>query len=75
MQINQLVDLLVHVELEQLPNCSRFQLKQAKEVACLMEFTILQLLYDSSFFRANSLVVFVTFIYELLLEMMNKQFS
>ena len=30
MQINQLVDLLVHVELEQIPNCSRFQSNPVK---------------------------------------------
>ena len=31
MQINQLVDSLVHVELEQMPNCSRFQPNPVKE--------------------------------------------
>ena len=64
MQINQLVDLSDHVELEQQPDCSRFQLKQVREAACLTEFTTLQLFYDSSFFRAKSLVVFEIFMYK-----------
>ena len=67
MRVNQFADLLVHVELEQLPNCSRFQLKQAEEVACLMGFTILQLLNDSSFFRAYLWWFFVIFMNKFLL--------
>ena len=31
MQNDQLVDLLVHVELEQMPNCSRFQSNPVRE--------------------------------------------
>ena len=30
-RVNYFADLLVHVELEQLSNCSRFQLKPVKE--------------------------------------------
>ena len=41
----QLIDLSVHVELEQQPNCVGFQLMQVKEAACSMEFTILQTYY------------------------------
>ena len=55
MQINQRVDLPIHMELEQQPDGSRFQLKQVREAACLTELTTLQLFYDSSFFRAKSL--------------------
>ena len=61
----QIKDLSVHVELEQQPDCSRFQ--QVREAACLTEFTTLQLFYDSSFFRAKSLVVFEIFMYKFLL--------
>ena len=46
----QLIDLSAHVELEQQPDCSRLQLKQVREAACLTEFTTFQLFYDSSFF-------------------------
>ena len=53
MQINQSADLLIHVELEQLSKCSRFQLNPGKGSGVHMESTIFQLLYDSSFFRAN----------------------
>ena len=42
MRINPFADLLNHVELEQQADCSRFQLMQVREGACLMEFTTLQ---------------------------------
>ena len=53
MRINPFADWLVHVELEQLSKCSRFQLNPGKGSGVHMESTIFQLLYDSSFFRAN----------------------
>ena len=41
----QIKDLSVHVELEQQPDRSSFQLMQLREEACSMEFTSLQTYY------------------------------
>ena len=53
MQNNQAADLFIHVELERLSKCSRFQLNPGKGSGVHMESTIFQSLYDLSFFRAN----------------------
>ena len=55
MRINPFADLLTHVELEQQTDCSRFQLMQVREVACLLEFTILQNYYMIRLFSEQNL--------------------
>ena len=61
-RINPSADLLVHVELEQQANCSRFQLMQVREVACLMKFTILQNYYMIRLFSEQNLWWFLWFL-------------
>ena len=58
MRINQLADLLAHVELEWLTDCSGFQLKKVREAACSLGlYCPTKSLCVSSSFRANLVVL------------------
>ena len=73
MQINQLVDLLVHVELEQMPNCSRFQSNPVREGGVLDGVCCPTIIYMIRLFSEQNLWWFCDFYVQILMTMMIKK--